>query len=365
MMMSGLVLIGLLVADVQGAGQGPQPALQIDLRSHGWHVDRRLLNGSTLRHNIDFADDDSLWVAFPSEADDALHYRDASSGYSGKILHIAASGEVAEVCDPGAQRWGYLRLFGRSADGFTLDTVGRLVAYDARCRVRATYPTDVWTQICPSPDRALIYVRTRANEVHVLNSGNLQVIKALKLPENVRRNHVLFGDRTVIYPATVPTKGCWRSQFSRLEIATGRVTPWMTIECARFNLLGDGQVIYTDLRGDNPLEITGESGGPTGTYKPPRHAYLDLSVLETIPVESPRSLRVVEELIEAKWRHPALDMSGRFVGRKIVLLDMRSGTALLTVNVPMSTGTYSYALSRDGKNLAVLLNSYLSVYRVP
>jgi hypothetical protein len=193
----------------------------------------------------------------------------------------------------------------------------------------------------------------------------LQVIKELKLPENVRRNHVLFGDRSVIYPVTIPTKGCWQSQFSRMEISTGRTTPWVTIECARFNLLGDGHVIYTNLKGDNPLEITGESGSPTSTYKPPRHTYLDLSVLDSTPVESPQSLRVVEELIEAEWRHPSLDMSGKFVGREIVLLDMRTGTALLTVDVPMSTETYSYALSRDGKKLAVLLNSQLSVYRVP
>ena len=58
-------------------------------------------------------------------------------------------------------------------------------------------------------------------------------------------------------------------------------------------------------------------------------------------------------------------MSGKFVGRDIVLLDMHTGTALLTVKVPMDSLTYAYALSRDGKKFAVLLNSQLTVYRVP
>jgi hypothetical protein len=71
---------------------------------------------------------------------------------------------------------------------------------------------------------------------------------------------------------------------------------------------------------------------------------------------------VVEELIEAKGRHPSLDMSGKFVGRDIVLLDMHTGTALLTVKVPLSTQTYAYALSREGKRLA--RSSGLSVGRL-
>ena len=88
-------------------------------------------------------------------------------------------------------------------------------------------------------------------------------------------------------------------------------------------------------------------------------------MLSGVPVASPASLLIVEELIETKGRHPALDMDGKFVGRDIVLLDMRTGTALLTVKVPMDSLTYSYALSRDGKKFAVLLNSQLSVYGVP
>ena len=92
---------------------------------------------------------------------------------------------------------------------------------------------------------------------------------------------------------------------------------------------------------------------------------LGWSVLGSVPVASSSSLRVVEELIEGKGRHPSLDVSGKFAGRDIVLLDMHTGTALLTIKVPMDSLTYSYALSRDGKKFAVLLNSQLTVYRVP
>ena len=86
---------------------------------------------------------------------------------------------------------------------------------------------------------------------------------------------------------------------------------------------------------------------------------------KTLRWHRPNPLRVVAELIKARGRHPALDMDGKFVGRDIVLLDMHTGTAVLTLEVPMSTQTYAYALSRDGKKLAVLLNTQLSVYRVP
>ncbi|HXH51288.1 MAG TPA: hypothetical protein VNM47_18265 [Terriglobia bacterium] len=359
------LLVIFFAGTMLGVGQVPEPALQIDLQSHGWRADHGALNGTMLPYRIDFANDGSLWVAFPSGPSNALQTREASGRYGGKVLHIAASGEIAGDCDTGPQRWEFLRLFAQRAGGFTLETAGKLVAYDAHCKERATFPTDEWTEISPSPDRALIYARTRDNHVRVLNSNNLQVTKELDLPESVQRNHVLFGDQSVIFPVRVRTRGCWQSNFSRIEINTGRITPWLTLECARFNLLGDGHVIYTKLRGDNPLEITGESGVPTATYKPPHGAYIDRKVLVITPVVSPRSLRVVEELIKAKGRHPALDVSGKFVGREIVLLDMHTGTALLSIRVPMDTHTYSYALSRDGKKLAVLRDSRITVYSGP
>ncbi|HEY6372696.1 MAG TPA: hypothetical protein VIX37_19110, partial [Candidatus Sulfotelmatobacter sp.] len=119
-----------------------------------------------------------------------------------------------------------------------------------------------------------------------------------------------------------------------MEIATGKTAPWVTIECARFNLLGDDHIIYSDTGGNAPLRIIGGTERGGAEYKPPHNVYIDLSVLDGIPVASPASLRVAEELIEAKGRHPSLDMSGKFVGRDIVLLDMGMGTALLTVKVP-------------------------------
>jgi hypothetical protein len=150
-----------------------------------------------------------------------------------------------------------------------------------------------------------------------------------------------------------------------MEIATGKTYPWVTIDCARFNLLGDDHIVYSDTGGDAPLRIVGGTDGVGATYNPPHDTHIDLSVLDGFPVVSPASLRIVEELIETKGRHPSLDVSGKFVGRDIVLLDMHTGTALLTVKVPMNSLTYSYALSRDGKKLAVLLNSKLTVYQVP
>jgi hypothetical protein len=113
--------------------------------------------------------------------------------------------------------------------------------------------------------------------------------------------------------------------------------------------------------GNAPLRITGSDAA----YNPPHDFHLDLGVLDGLPVDSPASLRIAEELIETKGRHPSLDISGRFVGRSIVLLDMRTGTALLTVKVPMDSLAYAYALSRDGKRFAVLLNSQLTVFQVP
>lgn len=343
-------------------GQAPQTTLQTDLQSHGWKTDRGVLHGSWLPYTIDFADDDSLWVAFPTETSKALQTRDAS--YTGKVLHIASSGEVVGECNTGALQWSALRLFAQRADGFTLDTANKLISYDARCKERSMYPTDDRTGVSPSPNRALIYTRTRDNHVRVLNGDSLEVLRELDLPESVHRNQVLFGNRLIMYPVTIPTRGCWQSQFSRVDIGSGQTTPWVTIECASFNLLGDDQIAYSKRGGDGPLQITGGTNGK-GEYNPPHGAHIDLSVLGSLPVASSSSLRVVEELIEAKGRHPSLDVSGKFVGRDIVLLDMHTGTALLTIKVPMDSLTYSYALSRDGKKFAVLLNSQLTVYRVP
>ena len=72
------------------------------------------------------------------------------------------------------------------------------------------------------------------------------------LPEAIHRNQVLFGDRLIAYPITIPTKGCWQSQFSRMEIASGKTDPWVTIDCARFNLLGDDHIVYSNTGGDAP-----------------------------------------------------------------------------------------------------------------
>jgi hypothetical protein len=150
-----------------------------------------------------------------------------------------------------------------------------------------------------------------------------------------------------------------------MEIASGQTAPWVSIDCARFNLLGGDHIVYSNTGGDAPLQIIGGTDGAGAAYSPPHDTHIDLGVLSGIPVASPTSLRIVEELIETKGRHPSLDMDGKFVGRDIVLLDMHTGTALLTVKVPMDSLTYAYALSRDGKKFAVLLNSKLTVYRVP
>jgi hypothetical protein len=344
-------------------GQSLQTPLQADLQSHGWKVDRGVLHGSWLPYTIDFADDDSLWVAFPTETSKALQSRDAS--YRGKVLHIASTGDIVGECNTGALQWSSLRLFAQRADGFTLDTADKLISYDAHCKQRSIYSTDDRTGVSPSPNRALIYTRTRGNHIHVLSADSLEVSRELEMPESVHRNQVLFGDRLITYPVTIPTKSCWQSQLSSVNIGSGKTASWVTIECASFNLLGDDHIVYSKRGGDGPLQITGGTDGKAIEYNPPHDAHIDLSVLGSVPVASPSSLRVVEELIEAKGRHPSLDMSGKFVGRDIVLLDMHTGTALLTIKVPMDSLTYSYALSRDGTKFAVLVNSQLTVYRVP
>jgi hypothetical protein len=344
-----------------GSGQTPQPAFQVDLQSHGLQSNRDLQNGSVLPYTMDFASDGSLWVAFPTEPSKPLPSRGESLEYGGKVLRIGSNGEAVQQCDTGPQRWNRLRLFAQSTDGFTLETANKLVAYDAHCNQRAVYPTDGRVAFVPSPDRSRLYTKTRENRVLVLSSDNLNLEKTLQLPDTVGRNRVLFGDHVLAYPVTIRTKSCWQSQFSKVDVSTGQTTPWETIDCARFNLLGDDHIVYSESGGDAPLRIT---GGST-TYNPPHDFHLDLSVVDGLPVESSESLRIVEELIEMKGRHPSLDMSGKFVGRSIVLLDMRTGTALLTVKVPMDSEAYAYALSRDGKTFAVLLNSKLAVYRVP
>lgn len=361
----GVILCILCVGIMRGSGQTPRPVLQIDLQAHGWQANRDLVNGSVLPYTMDFADDGSLWLAFPSEPSKPLQSRNAPSESAGKVLHIAVDGKVLEECNTGAQRWGLLRLFARRTDGYTLEMADKLVTYDAHCQQRAVYPTDTRSAFVPSPDRTRLYTRTRDNHVLVLNADSLSLEKTLNLPDTAGRDQVLFGDQLIVFPTTVPRKGCWQTEFSRMAIATGQVTPWVTLECARFNLLGDEHVIHTNAKGNGSLDITGETGAPTLKYTPPHNTYLDPATLDGTPIASPQSLRVVEELIEAKGRHPSLDMSGKFLGREIVLLDMHTGTALLTVKIPLGTHNYAYALSRDGQGLAVLLNSQLSVYRVP
>ena len=365
MKMGSLVVAVLCAGSMCTLGQSSQTVFQTDLQSHGWHVDRGVLNGSWLPQTLDFADDDSLWIAFPTEGSQALQSRSLSSGYEGKVLHLAQSGNVVVECSTGPMQWEYLRLFARQTDGFTFDAADKLVSYDSHCKEVAQYPTGMRIGTAFSPDRALIYTRSRDNNIHVLSNGTLQTLKAFDLPEGVNRKPVLFGDRSVVFPITVQTKGCYQMQLTRIDVKTGKTESWTTLDCTRYNLLGDDHIIYTSLKADSPLEITG-GGGSTAEYMPPKDAYLDRSILDgSNPVESPQSLRVAEELIEAKGRHPSLDRSGKFVGRDIVLLDMHTGTALLTVKVPMDSLTYAYALSRDGKKFAVLLNSQLTVYRVP
>jgi hypothetical protein len=217
-------------------GQAPRTTLQTDLHSHGWKTDRGVLHGSWLPYTIDFADDDSLWVAFPTEPSKGLQSRHAS--YAGKVLHVASSGEVVGECNTGTLQWSSLRLFAQRTDGFTLDTADKLISYDAGCKQRSIYPTDDRTGVSPSLNRALIYTRTRDNHVHVLNGDSLVVIRELNLPESVHRNHVLFGNRLIMYPVTIPTKGCWQSQFSRMEVATGKGDPWLTIAMCAIQSIG-------------------------------------------------------------------------------------------------------------------------------
>jgi hypothetical protein len=360
-----LPLVSCFLGACSLLGQTPKSIFQSDLQNYGWKADRGVLHGSWLSNSIDFSDDDSLWVAFPTEASNALQTRDTPSEYRGKVLHIEPDGRVAAVCDLAAQQWGYLRLFAQRSDGYSLETPDKLSAYDTRCKQRSTYPTDGRTQVSPSPNRAIIYTRTRDNHVRVLNAENLAVMKELDLPESVHRDQVLFGDRLIVCPATIQTRSCWQTQFSRLDIATVESHPWVTIDCARYGLLGDDHIVYSNTGGDAPLKITEGPDDPGVAYNPPHNTHIDLAVLDGSTVGPPDSLRIVEELIETRGRHPSLDMSGKFVGRDIVLLDMRTGTSLLTVKVPMDSLTYAYSLSRDGKKLAVLLNSHLTVYQVP
>lgn len=361
MKMRCLAALSLFAGGVSMSGQATPTTLKIDLESNGWKADRGVLKSSWLASTIDFADDGSLWAVFPSESSQPLQTRSGSSGYAGKVLHVGSNGEVIQECNSPTLNWSSVRLFAQRSDGFTLDTDGSLISYNGRCKQRAIYPTDERTGIMPSPDRAFVYTRTRDNRVHVLNGDSLTSVRELELPQSIGRNPVLFGDHVVAYSVKNPTKNCWQSQFSKVDVATGQTTPWVTIDCARFNLLGDDHLVYSNSKGNAPLLITGGSA----TYNPPHDFHLDLSVLDGLPVESAASLRVAEELIETKGRHPSLDISGRFVGRNVVLLDMHTGTALLTVKVPMDSLAYAYALSRDGKKFAVLLNSQLTVYQVP
>lgn len=365
MRMKWLAALGLLAGSVSTIGQVPQTSLQIDLQSHGWKADRVVLNGSWLPHTIDFADDDSLWMVFPTDASKGLQPRDASSEYGGKVLHIAPSGEVLAECNTSTSAWSHERVVAHRSDGFTLHRVHDLASFDAQCKEQATYPITAKMNVSSSPDRTAIYIRDKTNYVIVLSGNDLTKLKEFDLPATSAGNQVLFGDRWLMYPVATQTKGCWRSQFTRMEIASGQIVPWVTIDCARFTLLGDDHIVYSNTGGDAPLRIIGGADGSGAAYNPPHDFHLDLSVLDGLPVESSASLRIVEELIESKGRHPSLDMSGKFVGRDIVLLDMHTGIALLTVKVPMDSLTYAYALSRDGKKFAVLLNSKLTVYQVP
>jgi hypothetical protein len=361
MNMRCLAVLSLLVGVVSMSGQAPPTSFKIDLQSNGWKADRGVLKSSWLASTIDFADDGSLWAVFPSESSQPLQMRSGSSGYPGKVLHFGSNGEIIQECSSPTLNWSSVRLFAQRSDGFTLDTDGSLISYDGRCKQRATYPTDEHMGIMPSPNRAFVYTRTRDNRVHVLNGESLASVRELELPQSIGRSPILFGDHVVAYSVKNPTKNCWQSQFSKVDAATGQTTPWVTIDCARFNLLGDDHLVYSDSGGNAPLRITGSDAA----YNPPHDFHLDLGVLDGLPVDSPASLRIAEELIETKGRHPSLDISGRFVGRSIVLLDMRTGTALLTVKVPMDSLAYAYALSRDGKRFAVLLNSQLTVFQVP
>ena len=359
MTMRPLLFLSLFAGGALMSAQAPQTMVQTDLRSHGWNADRGVLKGSWLPSTIDFADDGSLWVVFPNAGPQTLQTR-SSTGYAGKVLHIGSDGDVVQECDTPSLSWSFVRLFAQSA-GFTLKADEKLISYDSRCKQRGTYSIDDRTEIRPSPDRSSVYTRTRDNHVRVLNGESLASVRELEVPQSIGRSQILFGDRIVAYPVTTPTKACRQSQLMKMDVATGQTSPWETIECARFNLLGDDHIVYSDSGGDAPLRITGGSA----TYNPPHDTHMDLSVLDGQSVASPASLRVAEELIETKGRHPSLDMSGRFVGRSIVLVDMHTGTALLTVKVPMDSLTYAYALSRDGKKFAVLLNSQLTIYRVP
>ena len=173
------VVLSLFAGVVSMFGQAPQTTLHIDLQSHGWKADRGVLNGSTLPSTIDFADDDSLWVAFPTETSKGLQPRGGASDYAGKVLHVAQTVRLFEECNTGALQWSSLSLFAQRANGFTLDTADKLISYDAQCKQRSMYPTDERTGVFPSPNRALLYTRTRDNHVHVLNGDTLAVVREL------------------------------------------------------------------------------------------------------------------------------------------------------------------------------------------
>lgn len=360
-----LAALSLIAGGISMIGQAPQGSLQIDLQSHGWKADRVVLNGSWLPYTIDFADDDSLWMVFPTDSSKELQSRDAPSEYAGKVLHIGPGGEVLGECSTSTSSWSHVKLVAHPSKGFTLHRAHDLAAFDGQCKEQSSYPITAKMNISSAPNRTAIYIRDRTNHVTVLSGNDLAKLKEFDLPADAAGAQVLFGNRWLMYPITTQTKGCWHSQFTRMEIATGQTAPWVSIDCARFNLLGDDHIVYSNTGGDAPLRIIGGIDGTEAAYNPPHAAHIDLSVLDGSPVESPASLRIVEELIETKGRHPSLDMSGKFVGRSIVLLNMRTGTTLLTVKVPMDSLTYAYALSRDGKKFAVLLNSQLTVYRVP
>jgi hypothetical protein len=88
-MMRTLLLLSLCAGGALMSAQAPQTTVQTDLRSHGWNADRGMLKSSWLPSTMDFADDGSLWVVFPSEASQPLQTRSGSSGYAGKVRRSA------------------------------------------------------------------------------------------------------------------------------------------------------------------------------------------------------------------------------------------------------------------------------------
>ena len=131
MKMTKVIFYSLFLSAMSCSAQVGQEAFRVDLQSHGWHVDRGVLNGSSLPQTMDFSGDGSLWVAFPTDASKSLQTRDQSSGYVGKVLHLAQTGSVVSECSTGATRWEYLRLFAQGTDGFTLDAADKVTTYNA------------------------------------------------------------------------------------------------------------------------------------------------------------------------------------------------------------------------------------------